>query len=90
AFKFLRDLNLNENVRRSSTYQSNDKLTDRQSIIAVEMANGSSNREIAAKIGYSESLVRQETIQIYKALQIVGRTELVANPNLIGNSKTEN
>ena len=88
AFKFLRDLNLNENVRRSSTYQSNNKLTDRQSIITVEIANGLSNREIAAKIGYSESLVRQETIQIYKALQIVGRNELVANPNLFRNSKT--
>jgi DNA-binding CsgD family transcriptional regulator len=43
----------------------------------VEMIKeGRTNVSIAAILGYSESLIRQETIIIYRKLGISGRNEL--------------
>jgi DNA-binding NarL/FixJ family response regulator len=39
------------------------------------LAKGFTNAQIAQEIGYSESLVRQETIAIYAALRVSGRRE---------------
>jgi DNA-binding NarL/FixJ family response regulator len=52
-------------------------LTPRQEIIKTLLARGFTNAHIAKEIGYSESLVRQETIAIYAALRISGREELI-------------
>jgi DNA-binding CsgD family transcriptional regulator len=52
-------------------------LTDRQLMIKKLMEKGYSNPAIAAEIGYSESLVRQETMAIYSTLNISGRKELL-------------
>lgn len=52
-------------------------LTPRQEIIKSLLARGFTNAHIAKEIGYSESLVRQETIAIYAALRISGREELI-------------
>ena len=52
-------------------------LSARQEIIRTLAAKGFSNRAIAQEIGYSESLVRQETISIYSSLGISGRDELI-------------
>lgn len=52
-------------------------LTPRQEIIKLLLAKGHTNAHIATEIGYSESLVRQETIAIYAALKISGREELI-------------
>jgi DNA-binding NarL/FixJ family response regulator len=41
------------------------------------MEKGFTNPAIAAEIGYSESLVRQETMAIYSLLDISGRKELL-------------
>jgi DNA-binding CsgD family transcriptional regulator len=38
--------------------------------------DGKTNAHIAAQLGYSESLVRQETIIIYRKLGVGGRKEL--------------
>lgn len=52
-------------------------LTPRQTIILNLIREGKTNAEISRCIGYSESLVKQETIKIYSKLQIEGRKFLV-------------
>jgi DNA-binding CsgD family transcriptional regulator len=52
-------------------------LSERQMIIKGFMEKGFTNTAIAAEIGYSESLVRQETMAIYSTLHISGRKELL-------------
>ena len=51
-------------------------LSDRQNRILELLKLGRTNREIADVIGYSESLVRHETMIIYKKLRVEGRHEL--------------
>jgi len=55
------------------------KLTPRQVLIHNLLVHGYTNPEIAREIGYSESLVRQETIAIYAFLGVSGRKELIRN-----------
>ena len=52
-------------------------LTARQSTILQLLSDGMKNREIAFAIGFSESTVRLETIEIYKKLGVQGRHEAV-------------
>jgi hypothetical protein len=52
-------------------------LTSRQELIRDLLVKGFSNPYIAQEIGYSESLVRQETIIIYSAMRVSGRKELM-------------
>jgi DNA-binding CsgD family transcriptional regulator len=54
-------------------------LTERQVLIKRLMEKGHTNNEIAQEIGYSESLVRHETMAIYATLNISGRQELLQN-----------
>ena len=51
-------------------------LTPRQDEILNLMRAGKTNEEIAAKIGYSSSLVKQETMLIFSKLGISGRRDL--------------
>jgi DNA-binding CsgD family transcriptional regulator len=53
------------------------ELTERQKIIHQLMFKGFTNAQIAAEVGYSESLVRQETIQIFRVLGVSGRKEII-------------
>jgi DNA-binding CsgD family transcriptional regulator len=52
-------------------------LSDRQIAIMRLMENGLTNPAIAEQIGYSESLVRQETMAIYATLNLSGRRDLI-------------
>lgn len=52
-------------------------LSERQVTIMHLMENGLSNPAIATQIGYSESLVRQETMAIFSTLNVSGRKELI-------------
>jgi DNA-binding NarL/FixJ family response regulator len=52
------------------------QLTARQSEILALMKNGLTNDEIALKIGYSASLVKQETMLIFSKLGVSGRKNL--------------
>jgi len=56
------------------------ELTDRQKIIYLLMSQGFTNAQIAAEVGYSESLVRQETIHIFRVLGVSGRKEIIESP----------
>ncbi len=58
----------------------NGELTPRQKIILSHLEKGLTNPQIAQEIGYSESLVRHETIEIYSKLEVSGRKELLENP----------
>ena len=51
-------------------------LSLRQTTILDLLKTGKTNREIADAIGYSESLVRHETMIIYKKLRVSGRQQL--------------
>lgn len=52
-------------------------LTPRQATVLRLLADNLKNREIAFTIGYSESTVRIETIEIYRKLGVNGRHEAV-------------
>ena len=54
----------------------NRELTSRQARILELIKEDRTNASIATILGYSESLIRQETIIIYKKLGIDGRREL--------------
>ena len=54
----------------------NHELTSRQLRILDMVKENRTNSSIAAALGYSESLIRQETIIIYRKLGIDGRREL--------------
>lgn len=53
-------------------------LTERQQQILSLVKSGMTNPAIAAQMGYSESLIRQETMVIYQKLGVDGRRELVS------------
>ena len=53
-------------------------LTERQELIVKLIKNSKTNGQIAIALGYSESLIRQETIIIYQKLGINGRRELIS------------
>ena len=54
-------------------------LTKRQTTILDLINQGKTNAMIAVQLGYSESLIRQETIIIYRKLGVGGRRELKRN-----------
>lgn len=51
------------------------KMTERQEVILKLISEGRTNGDIADVLGYSESLIRQETIRIYAILGCSGRAE---------------
>jgi DNA-binding CsgD family transcriptional regulator len=62
-----------ETVRKDRT-----EMTERQRVILQMIADGRTNADIADLLGYSESLIRQETIRIYAILGCSGRAEAAA------------
>ena len=70
-------LNENRSIKRLSDRNSeNQELTARQQRILEMIREDRTNSAIASILGYSESLIRQETIIIYRKLRIDGRREL--------------
>jgi DNA-binding CsgD family transcriptional regulator len=70
---------------RIATEQSNLEgfpLTQRQLVIAGMLERGFTNFEIAQEIGFSESLIRQESVAIYQKLNVSGRKAMQAIHNL--------
>jgi DNA-binding CsgD family transcriptional regulator len=64
--------------RRGRTSKPNGiELSSRQKVILEMLSKGATNAEIALEVGYSESLIRQETIEIYRTLGVSGRKELI-------------
>lgn len=59
-------------------------LTSRQGEILRYMADGKTNAAIARIIGFSESTVRQETIDIYRKLGVNDRRNAVLSAQMVG------
>jgi DNA-binding CsgD family transcriptional regulator len=55
-----------------------EELTPRQRRVLSLMAKGMTNGQIARVLAFSESTVRQETMAIYRTLQVKGRAEAIA------------
>lgn len=64
--------------KRDHGHAAPSHLTERQVEILGFMASGLTNAQIAARIGFSESTVRQETMAIYRFLGVEGRQEAAA------------
>ena len=64
---------------RSKEQMMGNKLTERQALILELVKSGMTNNAIANKMGYSESLIRQETMAIYQKLGIDGRKGISRN-----------
>ena len=64
-------------------FELTNQLTPRQETILQLINDGFNNREIAQKLSYSVSLIRQETMRIYAKLGVNGRNELKALANKI-------
>ena len=70
-----------KNLRQKN--QKSGVLTIRQTQIRRLIEKGLTNHEIAEEIGYSESLVRHETMEIYATLNVSGRKDLLDNPGSV-------
>ena len=58
--------------------EESERLSIREEKILELIRSGLTNAEIAHEIGYSESLIRQETVAIYRKLGVSGRKEIQA------------
>lgn len=67
---------LNNESKPKKVDLSGVKLTERQQLILALIEEGHTNLAIDDRLGYSESLIRQETITIYRKLGIEGRRDL--------------
>ena len=75
--KIQRREGLSHRGKNSKRKRESVELTKRQRVIYELLCKGATNAVVAAEIGYSESLVRQETIEIYRILGVNGRKELI-------------
>ena len=64
-------------TRREDEQSRPAALTSRQRIIMDLICKGYTNIEISKEIGYSESLIRQESMAIYAFNHVSGRKELI-------------
>lgn len=69
---------------RSGSQSVPVRLSGRQLAVLQALSEGFSNREIAERIGFSESTVRQETMAIYAFLGVKGRREAAVVARLRG------
>lgn len=58
------------------------KLTSRQLVILAALRRSTTNSTIATELKFSESLVRQETVEIYSKMGVSGRKELLQSDHL--------
>lgn len=64
-------------TRLRDSFGATDALTARQEKILSLIRENRTNAQIAHAVGFSESLVKQETIIIYRKLGVSGRKELI-------------
>ncbi len=77
--RFESDLIEEKNQKGGNWFRgASTELTERESQIEAFIKEGLTNAQIADQLGYSESLIRQETVSIYRKLGISGRKELLA------------
>ena len=74
----LHTLNHRTAANGKATKAKSVELSQRQRLVCDLLLKGFTNLEISREIGYSESLVRHETIEIYRILSVSGRKQLIA------------
>ena len=72
-------LAFNQSSMASTSSDSQSPLTERQIAVLDMIQAGATNSSIALRLGYSESLIRQETVIIYRKLGVQGRKEILAD-----------
>jgi DNA-binding NarL/FixJ family response regulator len=65
-------------------HQSQSQLTERQQTVLNYLAEGYTNGQIAQRMDFSESTIRQETMAIYRYLSVGGRREAVSAARIRG------
>jgi len=65
-------------LRDSKNHIATCALTPRQWIILGAIRRGQTNMAIAKELEFSESLIRQETVQIYRKMGVTGRKEILS------------
>jgi DNA-binding CsgD family transcriptional regulator len=76
--KMRTDVDLGRGLTPRAT-PSSIALTPRQWTVLNGIQKGRTNAEIAAELEFSESLIRQETVQIYRKLGVSGRREILGS-----------
>ena len=79
----LHALSQNRDKNGKISKAKSETLTDRQVTVRDLLLKGFTNLEISRTIGYSESLVRHETIEIYRVMGVTGRKQLIAEAALL-------
>lgn len=79
---YMKKSNFGKKKQSHMRKEESPKLTARQSSILEMIKEGRTNISIATILGYSESLIRQETIVIYKKLGVEGRRDLLRESNI--------
>jgi len=74
---FIHRANLEVQLRAARQERSPRQLTERQLRISEDIKKGKTNNVIALQMGCSVSLVRHETMKIYAALGVKGRSGLL-------------
>ena len=75
-------LDSNTSQIKIDAFPDSREMTLRQTRILELIKQGKTNAEIAVEIGFSDSLVKQETILIYKKLGVSGRKEIIQEHSL--------
>lgn len=70
---------VDENSNRHTHDRYGEELSPRQQEILEHLKAGLTNNAIAIRMGYSESLIKQETMTIYQKLGILGRKDISAS-----------
>lgn len=70
-------MDTNHSIKLLGNDRGDTELTERQRLILQMISDGRTNGDIADLLGYSESLIRQETIRIYARLKCSGRAEAI-------------
>lgn len=74
--------NLDKSIKENNSAEENDlNLTPRLKKIAIMIADGKTNAEIAHELCYSESAARYETVKLYAMLRVKNRAEAGAAIN---------
>ncbi len=54
------------------------KLTEEQKVILEELISGSTNQQIADKIGYSESSIKRKVKELFNVFNVKNRASLIS------------
>lgn len=66
-----------DNINFNKDHKNSSVFSNRQTLILDMLKKGLTNSQIANELGYSESLIRQETVKIFRNLNVSGRKQII-------------